>query len=366
MYRPVSLHPADRKNRISLNDRRHDRRSFRIPVNDLGSECKRTYICKKYIPHCLLPLLDSGIHSGADRNRNIRIDLTPRSFTTQKLQIILHDLHLTGSTDHNDLVNILPSITTVVHRPFQRNPDSFQQLCRHLQKSFRIQFHLVNLSANHNLHLALRLTCQRPFQLFTLTDQAGSLFIGDPALIDLVDTQEFLCNCTVHVISAEMIVPGNCHDLDHTVKCIHDRDIQSSSAKVKHQKGLILLRLSKAIGKRCRRRLIDQTLHSKSGKLSCHLRRISLKIIKIRRNTDDCLFNRLTQVFFRIFFQLPQDHGRQICRCKPPVSKHKCLLRPHKTLETCHCTFRMGDQTLFRRSPYQHLTVLINSYYRRC
>ena len=188
MYRPVSLHPADRKNRISLNDRRHDRRSLGISVNDLGSKCKRTYICKKYIPHCLLPLLDSGIHSGADRNRNIRIDLTPRSFATQKLQIILHDLHLTGSTDHNDLVNILPSITTVVHRPFQRNPDSFQQLCRHLQKPFRIQFHLVNLSADHNLHLALRRISQCTFQLLTLPDQAGSFFISDLSFINPIDT----------------------------------------------------------------------------------------------------------------------------------------------------------------------------------
>ena len=107
-------------------------------------------------------------------------------------------------------------------------------------------------------------------------------------------------NALVKIISSQMIVPGYCQNLHDLVKAGHYRHVQSASAEINYEKGLVLLAVKIVTGQGCRRRFIDKPFHLKPCQKSCLSGGIALFIIKICRDADDGLVYGLPQKFLRV------------------------------------------------------------------
>ena len=115
----------------------------------------------------------------------------------------------------------------------------------------------------------------------------------------------------VDVVAAQVrITIGGLH-LNHALADFKDRNIERAPAEVVHRDGLILL-LVQPVGKRCRRGLIHNTFYVQAGNLARVFGSLALRVVKIRRNRDHGFRNRLAQIVLRRFFELLQDHGRDL------------------------------------------------------
>ena len=75
---------------------------------------------------------------------------------------------------------------------------------------------------------------------------------------------------------------------------------------------LLVVLLIHAVGKSCRRGLVDDTLDLQSGDFAGVLGGLTLSVGEVRGNGDDRLGNRLTQVAFRVGLQLVTGSLREI------------------------------------------------------
>ena len=111
----------------------------------------------------------------------------------------------------------------------------------------------------------------------------------------------------VEVVAAKMRVAVGRLDLDHALADLENRDVERAAAKVVDGNRLVFL-LVEAVGKRRRRRLVDDAHHFEPGDLSGVFRRLALRVVEVRRNGDDGLGDRLAEIFFGGLLQLLQNH----------------------------------------------------------
>ena len=95
-------------------------------------------------------------------------------------------------------------------------------------------------------------------------------------------------------------------DFNHAFADFQNRDIESSATEVVHRNGLVLA-LVEPVGQRRRRRLIDDALHFEAGNLTGIFGGLSLRVIEIRRHSDDRFGHLLAEVVLRRLLQLLQD-----------------------------------------------------------
>ncbi len=105
-------------------------------------------------------------------------------------------------------------------------------------------------------------------------------------LLELVDHP--LDQFVVKIITTEVRIAVCRENLDDAIADLDDGHIKCTAAEVIHQ-NLLLFLVVKAICQRCRCRLVDDTLYIQSCDLTCILCRLTLRIIEVCRNCDDCL-----------------------------------------------------------------------------
>ena len=117
----------------------------------------------------------------------------------------------------------------------------------------------------------------------------------------------------VKVVAAETVVTGSCENLLHAVAHLDDGNVEGAAAEVVYQNLLVVFFVN-TVGKRCRGRLVDDSLNVQTGDPACVLGRLALRVGEVRRNGDDRLGNCLTEVSFGVSLQLGEDHGRDLLR----------------------------------------------------
>ena len=172
-------------------------------------------------------------------------------------------------------------------------------------------------------------------------------------------------NFLVEIIAAQVVVAGSCQYLDNAVADLDDRHIESTAAQVVYHDFLLFF-IVQAVCKGCRRRLVDDTFYIQPGDLSCVLGSLSLGVIEICRNSDDCFRHFLAQIILRVCFQLLQDHSGDLLRriflavdLYFIISSHVSLDGRDRLLGISHCL-------TFCRFAYQTLSGLGKCHDRRC
>ena len=100
-----------------------------------------------------------------------------------------------------------------------------------------------------------------------------------------------------------------------------NRNIKRSAAEVVNGDGLVLTFIQ-TVSQRRRRRLIDDSLHIKTGDLPGVFRRLALRVIKVSGHGNHRLGHFFSEIVFGRFLQLLQDQRRNLRRRVPLALRH--------------------------------------------
>ena len=98
-----------------------------------------------------------------------------------------------------------------------------------------------------------------------------------------------------------MCITVCCKNFDNAVTDLDDGNIECTAAEVIYH-DLLLFLVVKTVSKGCRCRLVDDTLYIKTGNLTGILCCLTLGIVEVSRNCDNCLCYLLSKVALSICF----------------------------------------------------------------
>ena len=138
----------------------------------------------------------------------------------------------------------------------------------------------------------------------------------------------------IEVITAESCITGCGENFEGTVCDIENGDIECSAAEVIYENllflGVVLVHAECECG--CGR-LVDDTYNIEACDPSCVLGCLTLCVIEVCRYRDNCLFNLLTKICFRIALDVGQDHRRYFLRCVFLAFQGNLFIGAHLTLD---------------------------------
>ena len=131
------------------------------------------------------------------------------------------------------------------------------------------------------------------------------------ALLPTSNWQPAICNqCLIHVVPAEVGVATGRKHLKDAVVQLQNRDVERAASQVVDGDFRFRLEFIKAISERGRSRLVDDPLDRESGRFARRFRGITLRVVKVRGDGDDCARDRTFEGRFGIALQLSQDESR--------------------------------------------------------
>ena len=117
----------------------------------------------------------------------------------------------------------------------------------------------------------------------------------------------------VIVVAAQRRVSAGGDHLEHALRQTQDRDVKGAAAQVVH--GInALAGIVQAVGNGCRRGLVDQAQHIKTGQLRCILGGLALGVVKIRRHRNDRAVDVIVKRVFGALAQQSQNFSADFDR----------------------------------------------------
>ena len=299
---------------------------------------------------------DCTLYSSTCCNAFIRVDALVRLFAQFSADRFLNSRNTCGTADQQYLIQIRSiqlcithSLTYRDHCLINKALCQFIELCT-CQCCFQMQRSFRSAGDKRQGDLCLYHTGQILLSLFSCFLQ--SLQSHLIALqIDLVLSLEVFCQPVnddiIEVIAAQMCITGCALYFEGTIIDIQDRYIECTAAQVINQDVhlFIFIFVQTECQSRCGRFVDDtddiQTCDT-AGVLCC----LTLCVIEVCRDSNDSLFNLLTQVSFRIIFQICQDHCRDFLRCILFAFQCNRLIGTHKTLDRINCILVCDHLTL--------------------
>ena len=332
-----------------------------------------------------------------DSHHFIGIDAFMRLFPIGQLaHQILDHRHTSRPTYQNDLVQIAGTHIRIFKCRFERDFAAVEQVFGHLLEFGASELQLQMFGAagvsrdirqvDFGLHDGRKFDLGF-FRRFAQTLERLAVIAQVDALILLELVGRPVDDLLVPVIAAQVRVTVGGFDLDHALAHFQHGNVERSATQVEDQDGLVLF-LIQAIRQRGCGRLVDNAHHFQAGDLARIFRSLTLAIVKIGRDGNHGLRDRLTQVCLRIVLELGQHHGRDLLwAVLAPGDRHFHLdiIRgsPHnlewnhlafhfslfvtptnKTLDGINCVFRIDNRLAFGGLANHTLTILIKCYYR--
>ena len=214
--------------------------------------------------------------------------------------------------------------------------------------------------------------CGRAGQLFLsflscLTDTLHShLVIGQIYTFLFLELgQDVVSYLLVEVVAAQTVVSCGGKNFDHSVADLDDGNIEGTAAQVVYH-DLLLFLIVKAVSQGCRCRLVDDTFYIQACNLSCVFGCLTLSVIEVSRNSDNCFCYFLAQIVLCIAFQLLQDHSGNLLRRIFLSFNIYFVIGTHLTFDGTDRSLSVGDCLTFCRLTYETLTVFGECHDRRC
>ncbi len=173
-------------------------------------------------------------------------------------------------------------------------------------------------------------------------------------------------DAVVEIITAQVGIAIGSFNFKHAVTQLKDGHIERTAAKVEYENGLFFINLVKPVSKRCRGRLVDDTKDFQTGNLTGILGCLTLAVVKVCRNGDNRLADRLSQICLGIALQLLKDHSRDFLgSIGLVIDSDPVILFAHVALYGRNGAVRIGDRLTAGQLTDKALSVFGKSYDRR-
>lgn len=124
-----------------------------------------------------------------------------------------------------------------------------------------------------------------------------------------------VCNTVVYesvvkVFTSQVSISVCCFDLKNTIFNSQKWDIKSATTKIKDKNvAFTFTFLIETVSNSCGSWLIDNTLNIEARNSASILCSLSLRVIEVGWNSDDCVFDSLSKISFCNFFHFEENHG---------------------------------------------------------
>ena len=174
-----------------------------------------------------------------------------------------------------------------------------------------------------------------------------------------------LNNLVIEIITTQMCITIGCKNLDDTVADLDDGYVEGTAAQVVNHDLLLFLVVQTVCQSRsCR--LIDDSLDIQTCNLTCILGSLTLSIVEVCGNSDNCLRYLLTQIALCICLQLLQNHSGNLLRRILLVIDGATAVGTHISLDGSDCLLSVCYSLTLCRLTHKSLTCLCKSHNGRC
>ena len=192
------------------------------------------------------------------------------------------------------------------------------------------------------------------------------LVIGEiHALRPLELSQHIVGDLLIKIVAAQLVVAGCRQHFNYAVADLNNGHVERTAAQVINH-DLLLFFIVQAISQGCRRRLVDNTLYIQTSDFTGVFSGLTLSVIKIGRNRDDCLRHFLAQIPFCICFQLLQYHGRNFLRRILLIIDGHAVITAHMSLNRSDCFIRICYGLTLSGLTHQTFACFCKRHNRRC
>ena len=231
----------------------------------------------------------------------------------------------------------------------------------------------VGLGGGGKLHLCLFGCFLQTLQSHLVSTKIDSIFslefIGYPVDYALIP-----------VVAAQVVVASGRANLKYAVAQLKNRNVERTAAKVEDQNLFILVGFVETVSKSRCRRLIDDTHNLETSDLACVLGCLTLSVVEISRNSDNCLSDGLAYALLSVGLDLLQNHcGNLFRHVVLAVNVHNStatiavlyhvsnglllfaglsIRTADETLYRCDGVFRIGNSLVLCGLAYRALAVL--------
>ena len=177
-----------------------------------------------------------------------------------------------------------------------------------------------------------------------------------------------------------MVVASGRANLKYAVAQLKNGNIERTAAKVEDQNLFILVGFVETVSKSRCRRLIDDTHNLETSDLACVLGCLTLSVVEVSRNSDNCLSDGLAYALLSVGLDLLQNHcGNLFRHVVLAVNVHNStatiailyhvsnglllfaglsIRTTDETLYRCDGVFRIGNGLVLCGLAYRALAVL--------
>ena len=162
------------------------------------------------------------------------------------------------------------------------------------------------------------------------------------AVLGLERVRHPVDDALIEIIAAQVGITIGGQDLGHAVAHLNDGDIERAAAQIVDHDLLVFLFIN-AVCQRSGSGLVDDTLdvqaRNGAGVLGC----LTLAVVEVCRNGDDCIGDSLAQISLSISLQLLQDHSADLLGSVLLAVQGHLVVGAHITLDGRNGVLRVGD-----------------------
>ena len=340
----------------------------------LDRQRQRSNIQKKDITGTCISCKFTTLNGSTDCYTLIRVQRFARLMSGQLFYFILYCRDTCGTTYQQNFTKLRRADACIAESCLYRVRSTLYQIVSQLIEFCSGQVHIkvkravcvhaderkVDVGCRGSGQLFLRL-----LSCFFQSLQCHLVVAKIYTVLFLEFSNHVICDLLVEVITTQMVVTCGSQNLDNAVTDLDDGNIEGTAAKVVYH-DLLLFLIVKAVCQCCSSRLVDDTFYIKSCDLTCILGCLSLCIVEVCRNSDNCLAYFLAQIVLCICFQLLQNHSGNLLRRIFLSVDVYFIISSHVSLDGRDGLLGVGNCLTFCRLTYQTLTGLCKCYDRRC
>src|SRR5699024_513213 len=186
--------------------------------------------------------------------------------------------------------------------------------------------------------------------------------------VDAVGSLELLYqpvnDALIPVVAAQRVITSSCHNFNNTVADFQKGNVEGTAAKVEDQDGLFLVALFQAISKCSRGWLVNNTQDVQACNLASFLRCLTLRVLEVCRNGNNCVSNILTEVSFRVALELHQGTCGNLLRSVLLIINIHAPVGADVALNGADGAINVCNSLVLCRLANKNFTILGKSYNR--
>ena len=150
----------------------------------------------------------------------------------------------------------------------------------------------------------------------------------------------------VEVVAAQMCITICCQNFDNAIADFDDGNVECTAAQVVYH-DLLFVFVVQAVSQSCRCGFVDDTFYIQTSDLTSVFCSLSLRVVEVSRNCDNCFCYCFAQVSFRVCFQFLQDHSRDFLRRVAFAFDVYFIVFTHVALDGADCVVGVCDRLTF-------------------